>query len=98
MTGKIARLHRALTQFMLDHHTKNNGYTEAYVPYLVNAQSLTGPEKLQNKNKRKSLYKRFVPATILLNHKFWLLKNPIEWFRFGSRQNFGCGVRKSPAG
>ena len=46
MTGKIARLHRALTQFMLDHHTKNNGYTEAYVPYLVNAQSLTGTGQL----------------------------------------------------
>ncbi len=46
MTGKIARLHRALTQFMLDHHTENNGYTEAYVPYLVNAQSLTGTGQL----------------------------------------------------
>lgn len=42
MTGKIARLHRALTQFMLDHHSENNGYTETYVPYLVNAESLTG--------------------------------------------------------
>ena len=46
MTGKIAKLHRALTQFMLDHHTENNGYTEAYVPYLVNAQSLTGTGQL----------------------------------------------------
>ena len=41
MTGKMARLHRALTQFMLDHHSEKNGYTEAYVPYLVNSESLT---------------------------------------------------------
>ncbi len=46
MTGKIARLHRALTQFMLDQHVDNNGYTEAYVPYLVNAESLTGTGQL----------------------------------------------------
>jgi seryl-tRNA synthetase len=45
MTGPIARLHRALTQFMLDHHI-DNGYTEAYVPYLVNAESLTGTGQL----------------------------------------------------
>ena len=46
MTGKIARLHRALTQFMLDHHVENHGYVEAYVPYLVNADSLTGTGQL----------------------------------------------------
>ncbi len=46
MTGKIARLHRALTQFMLDQHVENNNYTEAYVPYLVNADSLTGTGQL----------------------------------------------------
>lgn len=46
MTGKIARLHRALTQFMLDHHSDVNGYTEAYVPYLVNSESLTGTGQL----------------------------------------------------
>ncbi|WP_428086527.1 serine--tRNA ligase [Candidatus Thioglobus sp.] len=46
MTGKIARLHRALTQFMLDQHTEINGYVEAYVPYLVNAESLTGTGQL----------------------------------------------------
>ena len=45
MTGKIARLHRALTQFMLDKHI-DNGYTETYVPYLVNAESLTGTGQL----------------------------------------------------
>ncbi|MBC8493381.1 MAG: serine--tRNA ligase [Candidatus Thioglobus sp.] len=46
MTGKIARLHRALTQFMLDQHSEVNGYTEAYVPYLVNSESLTGTGQL----------------------------------------------------
>jgi seryl-tRNA synthetase len=45
MSGQIARLHRALTQFMLDTHT-NNGYTETYVPYLVNADSLYGTGQL----------------------------------------------------
>ncbi|CAC9963701.1 Seryl-tRNA synthetase (EC 6.1.1.11) [uncultured Gammaproteobacteria bacterium] len=46
MTGNIARLHRALTQFMLDQHTEVNGYVEAYVPYLVNAESLMGTGQL----------------------------------------------------
>jgi seryl-tRNA synthetase len=45
MSGQIAKLHRALTQFMLDTHT-NNGYTETYVPYLVNADSLYGTGQL----------------------------------------------------
>lgn len=40
MSGKIAELHRALTQFMLDEHSQKNGYTEVYVPYLVNPKSL----------------------------------------------------------
>ena len=46
MTGKIAKLHRALTQFMIDLHVDTNGYTEAYVPYMVNAESLTGTGQL----------------------------------------------------
>jgi seryl-tRNA synthetase len=46
MRGKIARLNRALSQFMLDQHTENHGYTEAYVPYLVNADSLLGTGQL----------------------------------------------------
>ncbi len=46
MKGKIARLNRALAQFMLDQHTENNGYTEAYVPYLVNPESLQGTGQL----------------------------------------------------
>jgi len=46
MTGPLARLHRALTQFMLDVHTGEHGYTEAYVPYMVNADSLQGTGQL----------------------------------------------------
>jgi seryl-tRNA synthetase len=46
MRGKIARLNRALAQFMLDQHTEINGYTEAYVPYLVNPESLQGTGQL----------------------------------------------------
>ena len=42
MSGGVARLHRALTQFMLDLHTREHGYTELYVPYLVNRDSLLG--------------------------------------------------------
>ncbi|MEJ0084293.1 MAG: serine--tRNA ligase [Pseudomonadota bacterium] len=46
MRGGIARLHRALAQFMLDLHTREHGYTELYVPYLVNASSLQGTGQL----------------------------------------------------
>jgi seryl-tRNA synthetase len=46
MAGPLARLHRALIQFMLDTHTQAHGYTEAYVPYLVNADSLRGTGQL----------------------------------------------------
>ncbi|MGB5064569.1 MAG: serine--tRNA ligase [Candidatus Competibacter sp.] len=44
--GQLARLHRALTQFMLDLHTQEHGYQEVYVPYLVNADSLRGTGQL----------------------------------------------------
>jgi seryl-tRNA synthetase len=47
MTGALARLHRALGQFMLDVHTQEHGYTEVYVPYLVNAASVQGVTSLQ---------------------------------------------------
>jgi len=44
--GPLARLHRALIQFMLDTHTSRHGYRELYVPYLVNADSLRGTGQL----------------------------------------------------
>jgi len=46
MTGSLARLHRALAQFMLDVHTREHGYTEVYAPYLVNAASMLGTGQL----------------------------------------------------
>jgi len=46
MRGKIARLHRALIQFMLDQHTVQHGYEEVYVPYIVNRDSLMGTGQL----------------------------------------------------
>ena len=46
LLGDLARLHRALIQFMLDMHLNEHGYTEAYVPYIVNAKSLLGTGNL----------------------------------------------------
>ena len=46
MKGSLARLHRALAQFMLDTHTQQHGYIETYAPYLVNADSLRGTGQL----------------------------------------------------
>ncbi len=46
LNGPLARMQRALTQFMLDVHTQQHGYTETYVPYLVNSASLYGTGQL----------------------------------------------------
>jgi seryl-tRNA synthetase len=46
MRGKMARLHRALIQFMLDTHGREHGYSEVYVPYMVNRDSLRGTGQL----------------------------------------------------
>lgn len=46
MKGQVARMHRALSQFMLDLHTEKHGYQEAYVPYLVNHATLYGTGQL----------------------------------------------------
>ena len=46
LTGGVARLHRAIAQLMLDLHTREHGYTEAYVPYLVNDATLFGTGQL----------------------------------------------------
>ena len=46
MQGPIAKLHRALAQFMLDVQTEEHGYTECYVPYIVNADSMRGTGQL----------------------------------------------------
>ncbi|MFT5069187.1 MAG: seryl-tRNA synthetase, partial [Candidatus Paceibacteria bacterium] len=46
LKGQLARLHRALIQFMLNSHIHDHGYEEVYVPYLVNADSLRGTGQL----------------------------------------------------
>ncbi|WP_263771024.1 serine--tRNA ligase [Propionivibrio soli] len=46
MRGQLARLHRAIAQFMLDVHTQEHGYTEIYAPYLVNSASMFGTGQL----------------------------------------------------
>jgi seryl-tRNA synthetase len=46
MIGPLARMHRAIAQFMLDVHTAEHGYAEVYVPYLVNAASMRGTGQL----------------------------------------------------
>ncbi len=46
MKGELARLHRAITQFMLDLHTREHGYTEVYVPYMVTAECANGVSSL----------------------------------------------------
>ncbi len=46
MRGQVARLHRALAQFMLDTQTEQHGYTECYTPYIVNAETLRGTGQL----------------------------------------------------
>lgn len=46
LRGQVARLHRALAQFMLDVHTTEHGYVETYVPYVVSAQALRGTGQL----------------------------------------------------
>ncbi len=46
LTGEVAQLHRALSQFMLDMHTQKHGYKEYYVPYMVNAQTMLGSGQL----------------------------------------------------
>jgi seryl-tRNA synthetase len=65
MKNDIARLHRAIAQFMIDTHTENHGYTECYTPYLVNEDSLLGTGQLPKfgddlfvtqKNEDESLY------------------------------------------
>ena len=46
LRGPVARMHRALVQLMLDTHTREHGYTECYVPYIVNAETMTGTGQL----------------------------------------------------
>lgn len=86
LKGKIARLHRALSQFMIDLHTKHHGYEEYYLPYLVNQESLYGAGQLpkfysdlfhiqsMEKSSQKSLYTLIPTAEVPLIN---LMKNII---------------------
>lgn len=63
--GPLARLQRALTQFMLDQHAQQHGYTEVYVPYLVNAEALYGTGQLP-KFEEEQFKTTFDPALYLI--------------------------------
>ena len=63
MQGGLARLHRALSAFMLDVQTQEHGYTECYVPYIVNADSLRGTGQLPSL-KRTCLLPKKVGKTV----------------------------------
>jgi seryl-tRNA synthetase len=87
MRGQLARLHRALAQFMLDVHTEEHGYTEVYVPYLVNADSMRGTGQLPKfeadlfavqKNENEKLYlipTAEVPVTNMVRDEIVALEN-----------------------
>lgn len=63
LDGPIARLHRALAQFMLDLHTVEHGYTEKYVPYLVKADCLYGTNQ----------FPKFIDDQFSTNNNLWLI-------------------------
>jgi len=65
MKGPLARLHRAIAQFMLDVHSQEHGYTEVYVPYLVNAESMRGTGQLPKFE--ADLFKAFKGGTVPLS-------------------------------
>ena len=87
MKGQLARLHRAIAQFMLNTHTVEHGYTEIYVPYLVNAESMRGTGQLPKfeedlfatfKNRDEKLYlipTAEVPVTNLVRDEIVALES-----------------------
>ena len=89
LNGAICRLQRALTQFMLDLHTAEHGYTEVYVPLMVNAESLKGTGQLPKFE--ADLFKvshepdyfliptAEVPVTNLVRDEILELDRPVKW-------------------
>src|SRR5579883_1252209 len=71
MRGQVSRLHRALTQFMLDLHTREHGYTEVYVPYLVQSQALLGTGQLPKFE--DDLFKVGGKSEATAQHAFYLI-------------------------
>jgi len=71
MRGGMARLHRALAQFMLDLHTRQHGYTEVHVPYLVQSQALVGTGQLPKFE--DDLFKVGGKSEATAQHSFYLI-------------------------
>ena len=71
MRGVVARMHRALAQFMLDLHTREHGYTEVYVPYLVQSQALIGTGNLPKFE--ENLFKVGGTTEATAQHAFYLI-------------------------
>lgn len=71
LAGRLARLHRALAQFMLDTHSEQHGYVETYVPYLVNAESMYGTGQLPKFE--EDLFKVPVKSGVRPEHNFYLI-------------------------
>ncbi|MGA7539445.1 MAG: serine--tRNA ligase [Steroidobacteraceae bacterium] len=71
LRGQVSRLHRALAQFMLDLHTSEHGYTEVYVPYLVQGQALLGTGQLPKFE--EDLFKVTGRSEVTTQHAFYLI-------------------------
>ena len=71
LRGQVSRLHRALAQFMLDLHTSEHGYTEVYVPYLVQGQALLGTGQLPKFE--DDLFKVTGKSEVASQHAFYLI-------------------------
>jgi seryl-tRNA synthetase len=71
LRGQVSRLHRALAQFMLDLHTREHGYTEVYVPYLVQGHALFGTGQLPKFE--DDLFKVTGKSEIASQHAFYLI-------------------------
>ncbi len=85
MTGMLARLHRALAQFMLDLHVQDHGYREHYVPYLVHAAALVGTGQLP-KFEQDLFAVRGDPGFLLDSHG----RSAAD--EFGARSDSGAGA------
>jgi seryl-tRNA synthetase len=71
MRGQVSRLHRALAQFMLDLHSREHGYTEVYVPYLVQGRALLGTGQLPQFE--EDLFKVSGKSEVSSQHAFYLI-------------------------
>ena len=71
LRGQVSRLHRALAQFMLDLHTSEHGYTEVYVPYLVQGEALLGTGQLPKFE--DDLFKVTGKSEVASQHTFYLI-------------------------